>query len=460
MAVRIHNTLTRRVEPLEPIEPGRVRLYVCGMTTYDYCHLGHGRLMVAFDVVQRWLRARGLRVTYVRNITDIDDKIIRRAAEQGEPIEALTARFIGYMHEDLGALGVQPPDIEPRATEYIGPMLDLIGRLQSKGLAYQADGGDVNFAVRLFPGYGRLSGKSLDELRSGERVAVDRSKRDPLDFVLWKHARPDEPQWPSHWGPGRPGWHIECSAMASQTLGQPFDIHGGGPDLIFPHHENEIAQSEGAFGVPFANVWMHCGALRVGEDKMSKSLSNFVTIRDALAIHDPEVLRYLLLRSHYRSQISFGSDMIADSRASLARLYTALRASPAAAAPLDWDEPSAKRFADAMDDDFNTAQAISVLFDLAGQLNRAPAPLLAAQMRGLGAVLGLLQRDPVEFLKSSPGAGATGALEATAIDRLIAARTAAKARRDYLEADRIRQDLLQQGVVLEDGPGGTTWRRR
>jgi len=460
MAVQIHNTLTRRVEPLEPIEPGHVRMYVCGMTTYDYCHLGHGRLMVAFDVAQRWLRARGLRVTYVRNITDIDDKIIRRAAEQGEPIEALTARFISYMHEDLGALGVQPPDIEPRATEYVDPMLDLIGRLESKGLAYQAEGGDVNFAVRLFPGYGRLSGKSLDELRSGERVALDHTKRDPLDFVLWKHARPDEPQWPSPWGPGRPGWHIECSAMACRTLGQPFDVHGGGPDLIFPHHENEIAQSEGAFGVPFANLWMHCGALRVGDDKMSKSLGNFLTIRDALVTHDAEVLRYFLLRAHYRSQIAFSADMIAEARTSLARLYTALKTSPAAAAPIDWDEPNARRFADAMDDDFNTAQATAVLFDLAGQLNRAPAPGLASQLRGLAGVLGLLQREPSEFLKGGPAGAHTGALDAAAISEQIEARAAAKGQRDYPEADRIRQGLLQQGVVLEDGPDGTTWRRR
>jgi len=292
MAVRIHNTLTGRTEPLELIEPGHARLYVCGMTTYDYCHLGHGRLMVAFDIVQRWLRARGMRVTYVRNITDIDDKIIRRAAERGETIQALTERFIGYMHEDLGALGVQPPDIEPRATEHVKPMLELIGRLQAKGLAYLAEGGDVNFSVRSFPGYGKLSHRNLDELRAGERVAIDGTKRDPLDFVLWKHARPDEPQWPSPWGPGRPGWHIECSAMARETLGQPLDIHGGGPDLIFPHHENEIAQSEGAFDVPLARIWMHCGALRVGEDKMSKSLGNFLTIREALTKYDGEVLRF------------------------------------------------------------------------------------------------------------------------------------------------------------------------
>ncbi len=460
MAVRIHNTLTGRTEPLEPLEPGHVRMYVCGMTTYDYTHLGHGRLFVAFDVVQRWLRANGLRVTYVRNITDIDDKIIRRAAERGEPIAALTERFIGYMREDFAALGVQTPDLEPRATEYVPPMLELIERLQAKGLAYLADDGDVNFAVRNFPEYGRLSHRNLDELRAGERVAVLGSKRDPLDFVLWKHARPEEPQWPSPWGPGRPGWHIECSAMARQTLGQPFDIHGGGPDLIFPHHENEIAQSEGAFGIPFARVWMHCGALRVGDDKMSKSLGNFLTIRQALGQYDGEVLRFFLARSHYRSQISFSARMIDEARASLTRLYTALRAAPAPAAPVDWDEPHARRFAEAMDDDFNTAQAVAVLFEMAAELNRGPTQALAAQMRALGGLLGLLQREPDEFLKGGLAAAQAGALDDAMIARQIEARTAAKARRDYLEADRIRQDLLQQGVVLEDGPGGTTWRRR
>jgi cysteinyl-tRNA synthetase len=460
MAVRIHNTLTGRTEPLEPLEPGHVRMYVCGMTTYDYTHLGHGRLFVAFDVVQRWLRANGLQVTYVRNITDIDDKIIRRAAERGEPIAALTERFIGYMREDFAALGLQTPDLEPRATEYVPPMLELIERLQAKGLAYLADDGDVNFAVRNFPEYGRLSHRNLDELRAGERVAVLGSKRDPLDFVLWKHARPEEPQWPSPWGPGRPGWHIECSAMARQTLGQPFDIHGGGPDLIFPHHENEIAQSEGAFGIPFARVWMHVGALRVGDDKMSKSLGNFLTIREALGQYDGEVLRFFLARSHYRSQISFSPRMIEEARASLTRLYTALRAAPAPAAPVDWDEPHARRFAEAMDDDFNTPQAVSVLFEMAAELNRSPTPAMAAQMRALGALLGLLQREPEEFLKGGPAGSQAGALDDAVIAQQIEARTAAKARRDYPEADRIRQDLLQQGVVLEDGPGGTTWRRR
>ena len=458
--VRIHNTLTGRNELLEPIEPGHVRIYLCGMTTYDYCHLGHARLMVAFDLAQRWLRARGLRVTYVRNITDIDDKIIRRAAELGEPIQALTARFIGYMREDFGALGVQAPDLEPRATEYVEPMLELIERLQDKGLAYRAEDGDVNFSVRSFPAYGRLSHKNVDELRAGERVALVDSKRDPLDFVLWKHARPDEPQWPSPWGPGRPGWHIECSAMARQTLGQPFDIHGGGPDLVFPHHENEIAQSEGAFEIPFARLWMHCGALRVGEDKMSKSLGNFLTIRQALTRYDWEVLRFFLVRSHYRSQIAFGSGMIEESRAALTRLYTALRAAPAVSAPVDWDGPYAQRFAEAMDDDFNSARAVAVLFEMAAELNRSPTPALAGQMRALGGLLGLLQREPEEFLKGRPAGAEPGGLDEAAIADRIAARTAAKARRDYPEADRIRQELLQQGVVLEDGAGGTTWRRR
>ena len=460
MAVRVHNTLTGRTEPLEPLEPGHVRLYVCGMTTYDLTHLGHGRLFAAFDVVCRWLRARGLRVTYVRNITDIDDKIIRRAAERGETIEALTARQIAYMHEDLAGLGLKPPNLEPRATAHVGPMLQLIEQLQAKGLAYQAGGGDVNFSVRAFPEYGKLSHRNLDELRAGERVAIDGTKRDPLDFVLWKHARPDEPQWASPWGPGRPGWHIECSAMARETLGQPLDIHGGGPDLIFPHHENEIAQSEGAYGAPLARVWMHCGALRVGADKMSKSLGNFLTIREALTKYDGEVLRFFLVRPHYRSQIAFSAAMIEEARASLARLYTALRAAPGDSAPVDWDNPYARRFAEAMDDDFNTAQAVSVLFEMAAELNRAPSAELAAQMRALGGVLGLLQRDPVAFLRSAPAASEAGALDDAAIAERIDARAAAKARRDYPQADRIREELLQQGVVLEDGPGGTTWRRR
>ncbi len=455
MTIRIYNTLTRRLEPLEPIEPGHVRMYVCGMTVYDYCHLGHGRTFAAFDVVVRWLRARGLRVTYVRNITDVDDKIIRRAAENGETTTALTERFIRAMHEDFAALGLLSPDLEPRATQYVPQMLGLIELLERKELAYAAEDGDVNFAVRRFPGYGKLSGKSLDELRAGERVAVDAAKRDPLDFVLWKHAKPGEPNWDSKWGPGRPGWHIECSAMACETLGRTLDIHGGGPDLVFPHHENEIAQSEGAFGQRFANIWMHSGALRVGEEKMSKSLGNFWTIRDALAKYDAEVLRFFLIRSHYRSQIAFTEHLIDESRAALTRLYTALRDTAPAAGEVDWDEPHAQRFAAAMDEDFNTALAISVLFELANEVNRTKSPALARQLRALGGVLGLLQRDANEYLRG----GETDA-DVARIEAQIALRTAAKKAKNYAEADRIRAELLAQGIVLEDGPGGTTWRRQ
>ncbi len=465
MTIRIYSTLSRRVEDLVPLEPGHVRMYVCGMTTYDLCHLGHARLMVAFDVVQRWLRARGLRVTYVRNITDVDDKIIRRAQERGEPISAVTERNIRAMHEDLGALGIQPPDVEPRATEYIPQMLDLIGTLERKGLAYLAEDGDVDFAVRKFPGYGKLSGRSLDELRAGERIEVRQAKHDPLDFALWKHAKDDEPHWPSPWGPGRPGWHIECSAMSAATLGHTFDIHGGGPDLIFPHHENEIAQSEGAFGERLANLWMHCGALRVGEEKMSKSLGNFLTIRDALARCQPEVLRFFLVRTHYRGQISFTPDLLADARAGLGRLYTALRGFARAPVAVDWQEPHAQRFAAAMDDDFNTAAAVAELFDLAGEVNRGKSPAAAAQLRALGGVLGLLQDDADAFLQSAPGGTEAGGdsvggerVEDRVAER-IAARAAAKKARDFATADRIRAELAADGIVLEDGPGGTTWRR-
>jgi cysteinyl-tRNA synthetase len=456
MTLSIYNTLARQQQPLSPRVPGKVGLYVCGMTVYDYCHLGHARLMLAFDVVQRWLRASGHEVTYVRNITDVDDKIIKRAAENGETPGELTERFIRFMHEDLGALGVQPPDVEPRATEFIPQMLDIIGLLEKNGLAYAADDGDVNFSVRKFPGYGKLSGKSLDDLRAGERVAVADAKRDPLDFVLWKHARPGEPQWPSPWGAGRPGWHIECSAMASHTLGRNFDIHGGGPDLIFPHHENEIAQSEGAFAQPFANLGMHCGALRVGDEKMSKSLGNFKTIRDALRDHDPEVLRFFLIRPHYRHQINFTPEMIGEARAALTRLYRALDEVALADGGIDWSEPNAERFRSLMDDDFNTAGAIGVLFDLAAEINRGKSPALARQLKGLGGVLGLLQREPKAFL-----AGGTSADDGAAIDARIAARNAAKAAKNYAEADSIRAALLAEGIVLEDKPGGlTVWRRQ
>ena len=456
MTLSIYNTLSRQPQPLVPREPGHVGLYVCGMTVYDYCHLGHARLMLAFDVVQRWLRASGYKVTYVRNITDVDDKIIKRAAENGETPGELTERFIRFMHEDLGALGVQPPDIEPRATEFIPQMLDIIGLLERNGLAYAADDGDVNFAVRKFPGYGKLSGKSLDDLRAGERVAVADAKRDPLDFVLWKHARPGEPQWASPWGPGRPGWHIECSAMASHTLGRSFDIHGGGPDLIFPHHENEIAQSEGAFAQPFANLWMHCGALRVGDEKMSKSLGNFKTIRDALRDHDPEVLRFFLIRPHYRHQINFTPEMIGEARASLTRLYRALDEVMPADGGIDWSEAHAERFKSAMDDDFNTAGAIGVLFDLAAEVNRGKSPQLARQLKGLAGVLGLLQRDPKSFLTGDASSDDSARIEAR-----IAERNAAKKARDFAAADQIRAELLAQGIVLEDKPGGlTVWRRQ
>ena len=451
MTISIYNTLTRSVVPLQPIEAGHVRVYVCGLTTYDLCHIGHGRTFASFDVVVRWLRARGLRVTYVRNITDIDDKIIRRAAEKGETTGELTARYIAAMHEDFAALGLLPPDVEPRATETVPQMLGIIELLEKKDLAYAADDGDVNFAVREFPAYGKLSGKSLDDLRAGERVAVDQAKRDPLDFVLWKHAKPGEPQWPSPWGPGRPGWHIECSAMARATLGPTLDIHGGGPDLVFPHHENEIAQSEGAYGVPFANIWMHSGALRVGEEKMSKSLGNFLTIRAALAKYDAEVLRFFLIRSHYRSQISFTESLIVEARAGLARLYTALRDTTADSAAIDWNEAYAQRFAAAMDEDFNTALAMSVLFELAGEVNRSKSPALARQLRALGGVLGLLQRDPKTFFQGDADAG---------IEALVAQRAAAKKAKNFAEADGIRKELLDQGIVLEDSASGTTWRRQ
>jgi cysteinyl-tRNA synthetase len=451
MTISIYNTLSRSVVPLAPIEPGHVRMYVCGMTTYDLCHIGHGRTFASFDVIVRWLRARGLRVTYVRNITDIDDKIIRRAAEKGETTTELTARYIEAMREDFAALGMQPPDDEPRATEHVRQMLDVIGLLEQKDLAYAADDGDVNFAVRGFPGYGTLSGKSLDDLRAGERVAENQAKRDPLDFVLWKHAKPGEPQWASKWGPGRPGWHIECSAMARDTLGPTLDIHGGGPDLVFPHHENEIAQSEGAYGQPFATIWMHTGALRVGEDKMSKSLGNFLTIRAALAKYDAEVLRFFLIRSHYRSQIAFTESLIVEARAGLTRLYTALRDTAADVGEVDWNEPHAQRFAAAMDDDFNTALAISVLFELASEVNRGKSPALARQLKGLGGVLGLLQREPASFLQGDTDAE---------VQALIEQRTAAKKAKNFAEADRIRKQLLEQGIVLEDSAGGTTWRRQ
>lgn len=455
MSLRIYNTLSRALEAFSPLEPGHVRMYVCGMTVYDLCHLGHARSMVAFDVVQRWLRASGYRVTYVRNITDIDDKIIKRAVENGETVRSLTDRMIDALHQDADALGIECPTFEPRATEYVPQMLKMIGTLQDKGLAYQAGNGDVNFAVRKFPGYGKLSGKSLDELNAGERVAVQDGKHDPLDFVLWKSSKPEEPadvKWASPFGEGRPGWHIECSAMGCEMLGESFDIHGGGADLQFPHHENEIAQSEGATGKPFAQVWMHNGFINVDNEKMSKSLGNFFTIRDVLKEYDAETVRFFVVRSHYRSPLNYSNVHLDDARGALKRLYTALSLVAPAEVAIDWAEPHAARFKAAMDEDFGTPEAVAVLFDLAGEVNRSKSPELAGLLKALGACLGLLQDDPQQFLQ----AGAAG-VDAAAIEAQIAARAAAKAAKNWAEADRIRKELLEQGIVLKDSPTGTTW---
>ena len=442
--------------PLLPIEPGHVRMYVCGMTVYDLCHLGHARSMVAFDVVQRWLKASGLQVSYVRNITDIDDKIIRRAVENGETIRALTDRMIEALHQDADALGIQRPDHEPRATDYVPQMLALIGQLVDKGLAYPAGDGDVNYAVRKFPSYGRLSGKSLDDLRAGERVAVAEGKDDPLDFVLWKAAKPQEPievQWDSLWGPGRPGWHIECSAMCAGLLGNSVDIHGGGADLQFPHHENEIAQSEGASGQALASIWMHNGFVTRDHEKMSKSLGNFFTIREILARFDAETTRFFIVRAHYRSALNYSDAHLEDARSALRRLYTALAlVPPSPSSDIDWQQVHAKAFKAAMDEDFGTPDAVAVLFELATEVNKTRSAALAGLLRALGACLGLLQAEPAAFLQ----AGAS--LDAQAIEALIAQRTLAKSQRDYAQADLIRQQLLAQGITLKDGAAGTTWQ--
>jgi cysteinyl-tRNA synthetase len=453
--LHITNSLTRTKEEFVPLTPGQVRMYVCGMTVYDLCHLGHARVFVVFDMVTRWLRASGYRVEYVRNITDIDDKIIKRAADNGETPAELTGRFIVAMHEDERALGVLPPDHEPRATEYVAQMLALIGQLIQNGLAYPAPNGDVYYSVRAFPEYGRLSGKSLDELRAGERVGVDPSKRDPMDFVLWKSAKPGEPAWESPWGSGRPGWHIECSAMSADLLGKHFDIHGGGQDLQFPHHENEIAQSEGAHGCKFVNYWMHNGFVRVDNEKMSKSLGNFFTIREVLEKYDAEVVRFFILRAHYRSPLNYSDAHLDDAKGALSRLYTALKHALATAAAPDWSEPPAAAFRAAMDDDFNTPEAIAVLFDLASEANRGDAAA-ARMLRSLGGVLGLLQRDAADFLQAGT---APGGLSEAEIEALIAARQAARKARDFAGSDRIRHELTAAGIVLEDGAGGTTWRR-
>ena len=454
MTLRIYNTLSRGLVDFSPIDPGHVRMYVCGITVYDLCHIGHARSAVAFDVVQRWLRASGYRVTFVRNITDIEDKIIRRALENGETIRQLTDRMIAEMYRDFDALGVQRPDHDPRATDYVPQMLDIVGKLKDKGLAYQATNGDVNYAVRKFAGYGKLSGKSLDELQAGERVAVDGAKQDPLDFVLWKSTKPTEPEgakWDSAYGLGRPGWHIECSAMGCALLGETFDIHGGGADLQFPHHENEIAQSEGAHGVPLAKVWMHNGFVNIDNEKMSKSLGNFFTIREVLQKFDAETIRFFVVRAHYRSPLNYSDVHLADARAALKRLYTALDAVPADAATIDWSNPFAARFKAAMDEDFGTPEAVAVLFELASEINRTRSPQDAGLLKALGGVLGLLQGDPKAFLR----AGST--LDDAAIQAQIDARAAAKAAKNFAEADRIRAELLAAGIVLKDSTTGTTW---
>ncbi len=474
--LQIFNSLTRQKETFAPIEPGKVRMYVCGMTVYDYCHVGHARSVVVFDAVVRYLRWRGYDVTYVRNITDIDDKIIRRATENGEGIDSLTARFVAAMHEDFAALGVAPPDAEPRATGTIAGIVALVEQLIARGYAYRAANGDVYYDVSRFERYGRLSNKRLEDLRAGERVAVDEAKGDPLDFVLWKTAKPGEPAWDSPWGPGRPGWHIECSAMSRACLGEHFDIHGGGMDLKFPHHENEIAQSEGAHGHTYVNYWMHNGFVNVDDEKMSKSLGNFFTIREVLKLYRAEVVRLFILSSHYRSPLNYSDENLELATGSLTRLYTALKGVPSTTEPPleTWLE----RFGTAMDDDFNTPEAIAVLFELARELNRARAEgsadveRLAATLRALGGVLGLLGDDADAFLKGRlravsadltiswniEGARA-GGLSEEQIEALIAERAAARKAKNWAESDRIRDLLKAQGVVLEDGAAGTGWRR-
>ena len=474
--LHIYNTYSRQKEAFKPLNPNQVRMYVCGMTVYDYCHLGHARVMVVFDMVQRWLRASNYEVNYVRNITDIDDKIIKRALENRESIRALTDRFIAAMHEDADALGIERPTHEPRATEYVEQMLEMIEQLESKGLAYQAENGDVNYAVRDFKNYGRLSGKSLDELRAGERVAVATEKRDPLDFVLWKSAKADEPadtKWDSKWGVGRPGWHIECSAMSKALLGEQFDIHGGGADLQFPHHENEIAQSEGAMcggdgcGCDeeykpngFVRYWMHNGFIRVDNEKMSKSLGNFFTIRDVLKEYDAEVVRFFILRAQYRSPLNYSNEHLNDARAALTRLYTALKdfTDVQPDVKIDWTTPYAAQFKAAMDDDFNTAVAVSVLFDLASEINKSADVALARELKTLAGVLGLLQRDSNEFLRATVGEGE--ALDVAKIEALIEQRKTAKANKNFAQSDAIRAQLLEMGIVIEDKAGGVVdWRK-
>jgi len=469
--LKIYNTLAREKQRFTPIVAGKVSMYVCGMTVYDYCHLGHARVMVVFDMVSRWLRASGYDVTYVRNVTDIDDKIIKRANENNETIAQLTQRFIDAMDEDSAKLGVLRPDIEPKATEFVGGMLTMIAALIEKGFAYPAANGDVFYSVSSFQGYGKLSGKSLEDLRAGERVEVDSFKRDPMDFVLWKAAKPGEPSWDSPWGKGRPGWHIECSAMSAHHLGQQFDIHGGGQDLQFPHHENEIAQSEAAHshdGKPcqMVNYWMHNGFVRVDDEKMSKSLGNFFTIRTVLEKYDAEVVRFFILRAHYRSPLNYSDQHLDDAKIALTRLYTALRGLDVIDAKVDWQHPYAVRFKQAMDDDFNTPEAMAVLFDLANEVNKTKSADVVSLLKNLAGVLGLLSRDSDDFLQgksnainaNADGAKLTDNATTLNVDDLITKRLEAKKAKNFAEADRIRKELAEAGIILEDTPQGTTWR--
>ncbi len=459
--LKIYNTLIRDKQVFVPIMPEKVKMYVCGMTVYDFCHLGHARVLVVFDMVVRWLKASGYEVIYVRNVTDIDDKIIKRAAENNESIDALTNRFIAAMEEDAASLGVGSPTFEPRATQHVERMIVMINTLINKSLAYQANNGDVYYAVRHFPGYGKLSGKSLEDLRAGERVEVDANKKDPLDFVLWKSAKPGEPYWESPWGNGRPGWHIECSVMGEHFLGEHFDIHGGGQDLQFPHHENEIAQSEGAHDHPFVNYWMHNGFVRIDSEKMSKSMGNFFTVRDVLKNYQPEVVRFFILRAHYRSPLNYSDQYLKDAKQALDRLYIALKEVPAPEkTEIDWTDESAKIFMSAMNDDFNTPEAVAVLFDLANRVNKTQSVEHAALLKALGGILGLLQQTPQTYLQNAISAESTEHFAAEEIEHMIQQRLAARKARLYSDADAIRKKLLDAGIVLEDGPQGTTWRRQ
>ncbi len=457
--LKIYNSLTRSKQDFVPLTPGKVGLYVCGMTVYDYCHLGHARVLVVFDMVVRWLQVGGLDVNYVRNITDIDDKIIKRSQENKEPIEVLTDRFIRAMDEDAASLGVIPPAHEPRATRYVESMVSMIQTLVEKGIAYPASNGDVYYAVHKFPGYGKLSGKSLDDLRAGERVIIDPHKKDPLDFVLWKAAKPSEPEWDSPWGKGRPGWHIECSAMSEHYLGNHFDIHGGGQDLQFPHHENEIAQSEGAHDHTFVNYWMHNGFVRVDDEKMSKSLGNFFTVREVLSRYQPEVVRFFILRAHYRSPLNYSDQHLDDAKSALARLYTALKGREIPVTTIDWSGPHAQRFKDAMDDDFNTPEAVAVLFDLASEANRTGSLADMTLLKSMGGLLGVLQRNPQQHLQDESLVG-DAKFTPERIEEMIHQRLSARTARNFAEADRIRKDLSDADILLEDGPDGTSWRRK